>query len=75
MHTDTKKALSALNVEYTSCKKDLSLVREEKERLKIKVKDLEELAKLKEVKDNHRIVEEPHHIDNEAILKNGVSRM
>ena len=46
MHLNTKKSLEALNVEYTSCKKELGTVQEEKERLKIKVKDLEEFVKL-----------------------------
>ena len=71
MHLNTKKSLDTLNVEYNSCKKELSAVQEEKERLKIKVKDLEELVRLKTLDDNDEDMEEiiqPKNVINPNIV-------
>ena len=57
-HNKTKKSLEALVIEYSACKKELGGVQEDKERLKIKVKDLEDLIRLSKNDDKIEILEE-----------------
>ena len=51
-HNMTKKSLKSLNEEYTKCKAELHNIQEDKERLKIKVKDLESVQQLTNVMIN-----------------------
>ena len=46
MHRETKKALEALQAEFKGCKDELMIVQEEKERLKIKFNDLNEIKNI-----------------------------
>ena len=57
-HSQTKKSLEALNIEYSAGNKELGVVQEDKERLKIKVKDLEEFAGLSKNNETIKILEE-----------------
>ena len=45
-HRETKKSLAALEKEYNSCREELKVVQEEKERYKTRSKDLESIINL-----------------------------
>ena len=72
MHMNTKKELEALHVEYAACKNELGTVQEEKERLKIKVKDLDELLKLNKVDTNEEVIGETNQTGNGTNTENSL---
>ena len=48
-HSETRKALDSLRLEYNGCKEELMILQEENERVKIKFKDLKEIVDLSKV--------------------------